>query len=294
MSGQRLSSGRAQQGFTLVELVVGIVITAVVAGFIAAFLGTPVQAYLAQERRTTLSEQARLSMQWLEDDLRVAVPNSVRFAQSGTRLAIELWPVIDVARYRTAGSLGLPAHELALPGSDDQFSLYAGFTRITYPLVSNTHRLVIHNTGQPGSNVYQQTNVITPAGMTLRIDDNNSDAIPGLPADEDHVTLGSAFGFSSPSPTQSVYLVEGPVRYLCDASAHTLRRYTGYTVTAALTPNAPASGMSSLISNVVGACSIGCIAGSAQCGRTISLNLSFTRDGESLNLLQQVSLQYSE
>src|SRR5262249_31078432 len=43
----------------------------------------------------------------------------------------------------------------------------------------------------------------------------------------------SGVDFTSGSPTHSVFLVSGPVSYLCDTNARTVRRYSGYTVAAA-------------------------------------------------------------
>ena len=67
--------------------------------------------------------------------------------------------------------------------------------------------------------------MITPAGTTIDI---AADGATG----EDRVTLTPAFRFAYASPTQRVFLVDGPVTYLCDTVAGTLLRYRGYTVAA--------------------------------------------------------------
>ena len=46
------------RGFTLIELVVALVLAAIVTGFVAAFLATPVRAYVAQTRREQMSDAA--------------------------------------------------------------------------------------------------------------------------------------------------------------------------------------------------------------------------------------------
>ncbi|MGD9841659.1 MAG: type II secretion system protein J, partial [Steroidobacteraceae bacterium] len=158
-----------QTGFTLIELVVSIIITAIVIGFMIMFIATPVQAYLAQGRRASLAHEAEISMHNLDIDLRSALPNSVRYTQSGSVLAIELWPVVDVASYRDSGSLGAgnALHELDFVAADTSFSNYIAFTKITYPFVSGQHHLVVNNLGQAGANVYAMNNVITPNGSSI-------------------------------------------------------------------------------------------------------------------------------
>ncbi len=287
-----------QSGFTLVELIVSIVISAVIVGFMTMFLTTPVQAYLAQNRRAELDHQAQLAELHLKRDIGAALPNSVRYTQSGSRLAIEVWPVVDVAHYRDSGSLGAgnELHELDFTTSDNQFATYLPFTRITYPFVSTQHHLVINNLGQPGANAYELSNVITPSGTSIRIDNTSTGSFsPALPANEAHLTLGSGFQFVAPSAQHRLYLVDQPVTYLCDTAARTLTRYTRYSINPALSTATPGSAgvISSVISNDLAACAISCIPGTAQCSTAVTLNMIWSRDGESMNVMQQIALEHA-
>ena len=55
----------------------------------------------------------------------------------------------------------------------------------------------------PGADAYELANVITPAGTTITI---AADGATG----EDRVTLSPPFRFAYASPTQRVFLVDGP------------------------------------------------------------------------------------
>jgi MSHA biogenesis protein MshO len=286
-----ITARHRQTGFTMVELVVAITLSAIVAGFVALFIATPVQAYLAQERRATLNHQAEISLLNLGDDIRSALPNSARYSQSGSILAIELWPVVAVASYRDSGSAGSAIHELDFIAADNQFSNYAAFATLSYPFISTQHHLVINNLGMPGADAYELSNVITPA-TSIRIDNGMSASFtPALSANEDHVTLGSGFHFASASPSHHVYLVSTPVTYICDTSQRTLTRYANYPINSSLSAAIP-GGTGALIANEVASCSISCVPGSGRCGKLVTLNLIFGKDGETLNVMQQTALDY--
>jgi MSHA biogenesis protein MshO len=97
-----LAAPTHQSGFTLIESIIVIVITGVLAAIVSMFIVSPVQAYLSTAARSTLVDQADLSLRRIGRDLRIALPNSVRV--NGTGLALELIPTSGGARYATAGS----------------------------------------------------------------------------------------------------------------------------------------------------------------------------------------------
>ena len=83
--------------------------------------------------------------------------------------------------------------------------------------------LSIYNVGVPGANAYEMANVITPARTTITV-------AAGATPNQNLVTLSPAFQFAWGSPGKRVYLVSGPVTYLCDTAAGTLSRYSGYSI----------------------------------------------------------------
>ena len=89
-----------QQGFTLVELIMVIVLMGVVGGMVAVFMRGPIDAYLAQGRRSGLSDVADTTARRMARDLHRALPNSVR--TSGTN-CLEFIPTKTGGRYRADG-----------------------------------------------------------------------------------------------------------------------------------------------------------------------------------------------
>ena len=79
----RLSSRPAHAGFTLVEMIAVIAMTAVLATGAAVFLRLPLQAYQDAQRRASISDTADTAFAVLKRDLQTALPNSVRVTSVG-------------------------------------------------------------------------------------------------------------------------------------------------------------------------------------------------------------------
>ncbi|MDZ7767964.1 MAG: hypothetical protein U5K38_02245 [Woeseiaceae bacterium] len=139
----------------------------------------------------------------------------------------------------------------------------------------------------PGADAYELANVITPANTRIDIDDA---ATPG----EDRITLTPSFRFAFGSPGQRLFLVDGPVTYLCDPGAGTLRRYAGYSITANQSSRdshaelVGAGATETLITNRVSACELNYAPGTAQRAGLVTLTISVSEAGETVSLLHQV------
>lgn len=77
-----------EHGFTLVELVVAITVSAVIVGFVALFIATPMQAYFAQARRAELVSEAEVALRSIANDLQNATPANVNVIAGGRTLRI--------------------------------------------------------------------------------------------------------------------------------------------------------------------------------------------------------------
>jgi MSHA biogenesis protein MshO len=275
-------------GFTLIELVITIAVGSVVVAFMSMFIVMPMNAYTAQTRRAALVDASDSALRFMARDLRSALPNSVRTATNGGNVtAIELLATADGARYQDNGPVANPALALDFTTADGAFATTVPFTQLTLPWSSGAYYLSIYNVGVPGANAYNLANVITPAGTTITIS-------AGAAANQNLVTLAPAFQFSFGSPEKRVYLVSGPVSYLCDTSAGTLTRYSGYAIQSAEPIAAAAfSGAgttSALVASNVTSCNFAYTPGTAQRNALTTLEIQITQSGESVQLVNEVQV----
>lgn len=271
-------------GFTLIELVVTLVLSSIVVGFVSMFVSGPVQGFMDQGRRVRLVDAADTALRRIARDVRIALPNSVRTTSSAGVVALELLATVDGARYRTQPPGGA-AEILDFTKPDDEFDAVAPFTQVAKPWSSAAYYLAVYNVGVPGADAYELLNVITPPGTQISI-------APGV-GGADRVKLGSLFRFAYDSPTHRVYLVEGPVTYLCNPLARTLTRYRGYTIAANQSDrdsDAELMGNGatrSLMADEIAACTMTYTPGTA--ARAGLVTLQFTvGTGETVSLLSQV------
>jgi MSHA biogenesis protein MshO len=283
-----MQAASRQHGFTLIELVVTLVISTIVIGFVSLFISGPVQGFADQSRRVRLVDAADGALERIGRDIRRALPNSVRTTSSAGVTALEVLSTVDGARYR-AQPPGTAPEILDFAAPDDSFNTLGPFTRVAKPFISSTHYLAVYNVGVPGADAYELSNVITPGGTTIRID---TDAIPG----EDRVTLTPPvpFRFAYPSPTQRVFLVDGPVTYLCDTVFRTLTRYQGYAIQVNQAAVATHGGLlangatASLMATQVTGCSFDYTPGTAERAGLVSLQIVVSAQGETVSLLSQI------
>jgi MSHA biogenesis protein MshO len=193
---------------------------------------------------------------------------------------------VDGARYR-AQPPGGAAQILDFAAPDASLNVLGPFTQVVKPFTSTTHYLSVYNVGVPGADAYELANVITPPGTTIAID---ADGATG----EDRVTLNPAFRFAYASPTQRMFLVDGPVTYLCDTAAGTLLRYHGYSVAGSQASRdshgelIAAGATASLMANQLAGCSFAYTPGTAERAGLVSLQVAVSSQGESVSLLAQV------
>jgi MSHA biogenesis protein MshO len=273
-------------GFTLIELVITMTVSAVVVSFVAVFISVPVAGFTDQARRARLVDAADATLSRMSRDIRRALPNSVRITNNGAIVALELLSSVDGARYRDAPPGG-PARQLDFSAADGSFNSVGRFTQIAKPFSSTSHYLAIYNVGVTGANAYELVNVITPAGTRIDID---ADSLPG----EDRVTLAPAFDFAYQSPRQRMFLIEGPVTYLCDPVSETLTRYSGYGI--ALDQSSrdsdaelmAAGASSALMADHLSNCAFNYAPGTAERAGLVSIAVAVAEQGETVSLLKQI------
>jgi MSHA biogenesis protein MshO len=89
-----------QRGFTLVEAILVMVITGILAGMVAVFIRGPVQNYVDSAARAELTDTGEFALRRMARDLRAALPNSVRVNAAQT--SIEFFPAKTGGRYLAA------------------------------------------------------------------------------------------------------------------------------------------------------------------------------------------------
>ena len=91
MKMRRPGARVGNHGFTLVEAIIVIVLTGILAGVVAVFLVIPVTGYFDVARRAELTDTADTALRRISRDLRLALPNSIRVTSCNT--AIEFIPI---------------------------------------------------------------------------------------------------------------------------------------------------------------------------------------------------------
>lgn len=285
-SSSRGDRTRGEAGFTLVELVVALTVSVVVIAFAGLFISQPVLGFNDQARRARLVDSADAALTRMSRDIRRALPNSVRVANGGGVSALELLGTLDGGRYRDDAP-GSADQILDFASADGSFNVIGPFTQVSKPFSSTTHHLAIYNVGVPGADAYELANVMTPAGTQIDI---AADAFAG----EDRVSLSPAFRFAFGSPTQRVYLVDGPVSYICDGIARTLTRYTGYSIAQSHADRDSAAELigagaaADLVTDDVTTCGFSYAPGTAERASLVTIELSVGEQAEAITLLEQV------
>ena len=156
---------QGQSGFTLIEAIMVMTITAILAASVAVFLRKPIDGYMDLARRTELSDIADTVVRRISRDLHLALPNSVRVVPADTG-CLEFIPTANGGRYR-ADVDGL--------GAGNVFTTAAALTMfdVLGPLNVATvagDRIVVFNLGIPGADAYAGDNISTvTAGSTTLI-----------------------------------------------------------------------------------------------------------------------------
>src|SRR4051812_17426307 len=91
------------RGFTLIELIVVVMLTGIIGATLATFIVPLVKGFTAQTQRAALVDAAETALRRMTRDIRLAVPNSVRIATTGSGYAIEMVPTVDGGRYCASG-----------------------------------------------------------------------------------------------------------------------------------------------------------------------------------------------
>ncbi|MHB8743015.1 MAG: type II secretion system protein [Sulfuricaulis sp.] len=306
-------------GVTLIELIVVIAVTGIIATVLGMLIVRPIEGYEALVRRGELVDAAEMALQKMTRDIHQALPNSIRVQDSlgntnsitcsttGVTCAIEMLNTLDGGRYRAGPGVNSDSvnyapsqYWLSFNGQDtDGFNVVSKFQNFTptLPFTSTTQRLAIYNQGVTGANAYVDAGntttpyVITnPSVTTFTISDLG---------DEDNITpaAGENFNFSFASPNQRVFIVDKPVSYVCNSgTGGNIMRYESYTISATQPTTAGAfTTAGALLTTPVTTCTFKYSPGTNQRAGVVTLDIIVQdpASGEQVRLLYQVQVDNS-
>jgi MSHA biogenesis protein MshO len=258
-------------GVTLVEMIVVIAISAILAGAVAVFIKRPFEAYIDAERHAELSDIADTALRRMTRDVRTALPNSIRITESPAAsgiLYLEYLQTSGGARYRAEPDSGGAGNILDFTTTDSSFDVIG-----TMPPFAGGESIVIYNLASSGSvaNAYIGDNRAAYSSNAANV-----------------ITLAAAKQFLFPSPGKRFHVVQYAVTYACNPTTGELRRYWNYGFVDPQ-PTPPATANNALLATDIAGCSFSSEASAAGL-RTgvLMLTLRVARNGESVRLFQQV------
>ena len=281
-------NGQCQSGFTLTEMIMVIVITGILGSMVAVFIRAPVQQYMDAGRRADMTDIADLALRRMANDLRTAVPSSVRPTGTDTTY-IEFLPTTDGGRYRAIGSgvvCASSAANAALSFTDPDTCF-----EILGPAISFVAGdLIVVGSTQPGVYPYDMTG----ASGIMRA---HNDGATGAQTTVDIISNQSLPAFAAAS-NQRFEVVPGDqqaVTYACLGTLGTLDanqdgqgklvRYWNYGISPAQSaPAAILSGSSAVLADKISGCSmvVDPVRG------LIAHTLQITRASEPISLYQEI------
>lgn len=187
-------------GFTLVEVIMVLTITAILAAGVAVFLRKPVEGYFDLARRTELSDIADTVVRRISRDLHLALPNSVRVVPTDAS-CLEFIPTVNGGRYRA---------DVDSAGGGNVFNTSAALSQLDVlgplsplnPVPILNDRVVVYNLGITGADAYASDNMaIVAAGTTTAL-----------------INFSPAFQFPFASPGNRFHVISGSeqsVFYVC-------------------------------------------------------------------------------
>lgn len=250
-------SGASISGFTLVELVVVIVVTAIIGGVSSTFIRHSVMAYVNSEAYYQLADRADVALRRMSRDIRNALPNSVWVSATGDY--VEFVPIRAGGRYK----------------QDDFGAPNNTFNVLSEPIpVAAGDQLVIYNLGIQGSDAY--------SGDSIR-------TITSTPGSSLTQVQFAGAVFPLASPASRFYVVNGAVAYVCDLANRRLLMVTNIAIPSAHPANFNGANASVVVDDVTG-CSFTYTEGVMQHSSVVTAQLELSKSGGVVRLVNLINV----
>ncbi|MBZ0090701.1 MAG: type II secretion system GspH family protein [Sulfuricellaceae bacterium] len=283
----------AQNGFTLIEAIIVIVITGILSAIVAVFITRPVAGYVDASRRAQLTDAADGALRMMGRDIRSALPNSIRVSNNGTDFYLEFLATRAGGRFQQNDACftsGVGCNQLLTQGSIiNNFGAFGANDSIA---IFNLYNNQLGDCSINNPSAYCGQNTVAVTGVAGA----NSDTLNFA-----NTVFLPALGTSPPGDRfQIIDGTQQAVTYACNpavagvgASANgtgTLTRQWGYGINPvqAVPPNPPAGGTTALLAQNVSRCTIQYAQGSTENSGLVTIWLELMRNGESVSLNYQV------
>jgi len=279
-----------QRGFTLIEAIMVIVITGIVAGMVAIFIRQPIEAYVDSVRRAELADIADTAARRIARDIEAALPNSVRTPTADNN-CVEFIPTKTGGRYRAASDGTVGSEFLDFSAADTLFNMYGPLSSVAAQQIAQGDLIAVYNLGIPGASAYAQDNT---SAVT---------AAPAWNASSQETTLSIAAKlFPLASPRNRFHVIPGGeqvVLYVCAGvgtsatgdglgTLYRLVKTLPYGQTAACSA-VPAG--AAVLATKLSACSFNYSPSPLQRNGLVSISLEIRQLGEKVLLQHQVSVE---
>lgn len=250
------------RGFTLVEAVIVIILTAIVSAGVAVFLRAPVAGYVDAAARADLADTADTALRRMARDIRLALPNSVRLSpDGGGGYYIEFLLTRTGGRYLSTDDSYTSGNPLSFRDQDQTtanwpFDVVGPIsTSLEQQIQPNSDSLVVYNLGQAPADAYQSTLSNTNRTLITAVSTNASTGVTTITLQK-NVYAYQLDTQKSPSPSYRFQVISGPVTYHCDPVNQNVTRYWNYTISATQPTSAATmvSGSNALIATGVTGC----------------------------------------